>query len=295
MGAIEIVGDAYVIVGDASLASEDYPEVQSVELNNDFINNCIRAKVVLTNGLEYKVKVPLGRVIAHFEKALESEGVAVPDTVSGHDTLAGFYDEVGFSFKKLGKKASGIAKKATRGVARTATKAVTDVSRGRIPLKVAEKHRQKFLKTKAGKLTRKGYGAAKKTGVQAARSKALGAVLAVGSAIPVVNAVSGPALAAWTIANRADAIAMAAKRASDNARKGNFSAVGKAVLDAAATQNSQLGALRNAAPNSAHGLVRSALQTIPAGSSIARSQAMALGIRGSGRLPSKASNMPWGR
>lgn len=269
MAAVEILGDPFVIVGDTTLVEE--PEIERVILLNDYKGNCIRATVTL-NGREYKVKVPLHKVIMSFERALESEGVSVPDTVSGCDTLAGFYDEVGFSFKKLGKKAVSVAKKATRSVAKTATTAVKDVARGRVPIKPIEKHRQKFLGTKVGKIVQKGYRTTKRGAIQAARSKALGAVLAAGSAVPVVNAVSGPALAAWTVANRADALAMAAKRATDAARAGNVTKAGAAILDAAASQSSQVANLRNAARGTGGALVRSALQTIPAGSSLARSK-----------------------
>jgi len=270
MAAVEILGDPFVIVGDTTLVEE--PEIERVILLNDYKGNCIRATVTL-NGREYKVKVPLHKVIMSFERALESEGVSVPDTVSGCDTLAGFYDEVGFSFKKLGSKAVNVAKKATRSVAKTATTAVKDVASGRVPIKPIEKHRQKFLSTKVGRVVQKGYRTTKRGAIQAARSKALGAVLAAGSAVPVVNAVSGPALAAWTIANRADAVAMAAKRASEAARRGNLSRTGAAILDAAAAQSSQVASVRNAARGTGGALVRSALQTIPAGSSLARSRA----------------------
>src|SRR5690606_1367209 len=270
MAAVEILGDPFVIVGDTTLVEE--PEIERVILLNDYKGNCIRATVTL-NGREYKVKVPLHKVIMSFERALESEGVSAPDTVSGCDTLAGFYDEVGFSFKKLGSKAVNVAKKATHSVAKTATTAVKDVASGRVPIKPIEKHRQKFLGTKVGRVVQKGYRTTKRGAIQAARSKALGAVLAAGSAVPVVNAVSGPALAAWTVANRADALAMAAKRATDAARAGNVTKAGAAILDAAASQSSQVANLRNAARGTGGALVRSALQTIPAGSSIARSRA----------------------
>jgi hypothetical protein len=274
MAAVEILGDPFVIVGDSTLVEEE-PEIERVVLLNDYKGNCIRATVTM-GGQDYKVKVPLHKVIMSFERALEAEGIPVPDTVSGHDTLAGFYDEVGFSFKKLGKKAVGVAKKATRSVAKTATGAVKDVVRGRVPIKPIEKHRQKFLRTKVGKLTSQVYKTGKHGAVQAARSKALGAVLAAGTAVPIVNAVSGPALAAWTIANRADAVAMAAKRAHDAARAGNVTKAGAAILDAAASQSSQVASVRDAARGTGGALVRSALQTIPAGSALARSRDRAL-------------------
>lgn len=273
MASVEILGDPFVI-GEPTIVED--PEVKKVVLLNDYKANCIRATVHLTNGDEYKVKIPLGQITACFEGALRGEGISIPDTVSGFDTLAGFYDVVGFSFKKLGKKAVGVAKKATRSVAKTATSAVKDVAKGKVPVKSIEKHRQRFLKTKVGKLTSQAYKTTRKTAVKAARSKALGAVLAASSAVPVVNAVSGPALAAWTIANRADAVAMAAKRASEAARRGNLSRTGAAILDAAAAQSSQVASVRNAARGTGGALVRSALQTIPAGSALARSRARAI-------------------
>src|SRR5690606_42044109 len=112
MAAVEILGDPFV-VGDTTLVED--PVIERIILLNDYKGNCIRATVTL-NGREYKVKVPLHKVIMSFERALESEGVSVPDTVSGCDTVAGCYDGVGFSFKKLGRKGCNVGKEATRCV-----------------------------------------------------------------------------------------------------------------------------------------------------------------------------------
>jgi hypothetical protein len=247
-----------------------------VILRPDFSQHCVRASVTLAGGKTYRVKIPLAVVTLLFENiGLISESVGAPYS------LRQLYDEVGF-IKKLARKASSAVKstarkvasapkKATKALARTAVDAAKRAARGELPIKQAEQLRRRLGRTKVGKLATKGAKLAHKGALAAARSKALGVGLGVASTIPIVNAVAGPSLAAWTVANRADAIAMAAKRASDQARRGNLSAAGREALRLA---SSQIPAVKQA-QGAGGQLVKSALKSMPAGNSIRNVQKFA--------------------
>lgn len=292
------------------------PGVRRVVVKSDFANNRILACVQTDRG-NFKVSLPLSAVRVIFENVLVENGVDVSDSMGAPDSLGDLYDNFGFSLGSAFKSVKKATQGAVKAVAKTAVKSVTTpikhtvkavtdpkaalrsvtkaVSNPKATLKGVVKSQGAHIAEMAKyakapiEAQRQAMGSIPGIGPQlvkvhdkadaltkkAIRSKYTGAALMATAA--VVPAVGGPALAAWTIANRIDAIQQAAERAAAAAKAGNLKALGQAALDAGTAQIPAVKRLQAAVPTSAQGLVRGALRNLPKGASVAAAARHGLG------------------
>lgn len=149
--------------------------LRSISWQWDHQRRILWARATMTDGQTWGIGIPLARVVAEFDTALLEEGIHEPAELGACYSVAGFFGRV----KRLAKKATRPVRKAvtrtTGRLTRTVTRTVSRYARpvGRYAL-------------------------------QAARSRRVG--MALGVAAMACPAVGGPALAAWSAANRAAAI-----------------------------------------------------------------------------------------
>lgn len=160
----------------------------------------------------YSVGFPLQRVAVMFHEELQAEPevglvdiIGDPD-IYGPDTVDGFLSGITRALKKATRPVRRAITRTTRKLRRKAWKGLKQTWRG---ARYIGRHAARY-------------------GRMAARSKALGYGL--GALSVAMPAVGGPALAAWTVANRADRVLRAAETV---AKRGPRNAAERALLSRA--------------------------------------------------------------
>lgn len=270
--AMEIFGDLGVVGGPVQVSANGAPDVRKIVLRSDHANNRITADIHTSQG-RYRVNVPFRCVAVIFDESLAECGVPQSDSMGSAGTLQELYDSFGWS---LGSAFKSVKRATVKAVVKTANLAQRAKTLSKKPIDLT-KHVVKKLPggRQLVALHDRAHALADRYAKKAVRSPVVGAGTAALAA--VFPPVGGPALAAWTIANRIDAITEASKRAAEAARRGNLSAMGRAALQAGAAQIPQVRQLTNAMPQSAGGLVRGALRNLPAGNSAALAVRYGLG------------------
>jgi hypothetical protein len=159
-------------------------EVRTIDRHWDRANNRFVVQVGLSNGRKVGIAFPMGHMHIALDESLSELGYYEPCQMGEeYETIGSFFGRIKKLVKKVGRK----------------------ISRSAI-----------------GKVYSKTIGKAEHlaltVGRKLARSKAVGAIA--GAAATVFPAVGGPALAAWTVANRAMAIKDKADRAAALLRRG---------------------------------------------------------------------------
>jgi hypothetical protein len=155
------------------------------------------ANITTNNGQLVRVGFPLGQVALTFDEELGRCGIVEPAQVGDYESVDGFLSRV----RRVAKRAVKRVKQAPHAYTRAATRGFVPRAVFRRVAPKALQRTQRRLERAAISAQRRAERTGKKYGMAAARSKTLGAGL--GAAAVAFPAVGGPALGAWTAANRA--------------------------------------------------------------------------------------------
>lgn len=157
------------------------------------------ATILTNHGQTVRVGFPLSKVAMTFDEELGRCGCHEPPMVGDYESVDGFLGRVKRVARRAARKAK--PKKLIASTTRSATRGFVPrkVFKAAVPKAIQRTHRRLAKQAVAAHQT--GYRHGKRYGMKAARSKKVGAAL--GATAVAFPAVGGPALGAWTAANRA--------------------------------------------------------------------------------------------